>query len=338
MFDFAALEVALGLIFVYLILSLACSALNETISSIFSWRAKFLREGVANVLDPENHAKGLELVTTVYRHPLINGLIRPVSRRGRQRYPSYIPSRTFVAALLDLDAAGATRSLEEAIDAIPSAQVKTALSALLKNARGDAVAFRRSAEQWFDDAMERVSGWYRRRVQLMMWSLAAAIVVSLNVDTIRIAQNLWSDRTVRAAVIARSETAAAAGGAAEIERVATAVERLEELSIPIGWRDEDRPSGTADWIVTVFLKTLGLVLTAAALTLGAPFWFDLLSRVARIRSAGAPPPASDAVRRGEGEEERVGPTADVVEAAPRRRRRRGGGASAVDLDTSDTGE
>lgn len=118
--DFAALDVGVGLLFVYLVLSLFCSTINETISSIFSWRAKFLREGIANLLDPVDHANGLESAKTLYQHPLVNGLIRPVKPNGRERYPSYIPSRTFVAAVLDWDAKGTARSMEEAIDRFPA--------------------------------------------------------------------------------------------------------------------------------------------------------------------------------------------------------------------------
>ena len=98
-------------------------------------------------------------------------------------------------------------------------------------------------------------------------------------------------------------------------RIAEDVSALEELKIPLGWSFEDRPEGAGDWLATIALKALGLVLTAAALTLGAPFWFDMLSKVARIRSTGAPPPASDAVRKGEGEQTRAG--AQVEESAVR---------------------
>jgi len=47
--------------------------------------------------------------------------------------------------------------------------------------------------------------------------------------------------------------------------------------------------------------------TVIAVSFGAPFWFDALSKIARLRGTGAPPPATDAVRRGEGEERRSGP-------------------------------
>ncbi|HSK14533.1 MAG TPA: hypothetical protein VK915_00030 [Gaiellaceae bacterium] len=42
MLDFAALDVALGLVFVFVVLSLVCSALVETLSSLFAWRAEYL--------------------------------------------------------------------------------------------------------------------------------------------------------------------------------------------------------------------------------------------------------------------------------------------------------
>ena len=289
MFDFAALDVALGLIFVYLVLALVCSALNESLSSVFSWRAHFLREGVANLLDPDNESNGQELVKKLYAHPLLNALIRPVSRKEKVRYPAYLPARVFASALLDFDGAGAKRSVEDAIKAVPSEQARAALTTLWIDANGDTVRFRRAVESWFDDAMERVSGWYRRRVQVVMWVLAIAVAVVLNVDTIRIADDLWKDKTVRAAVVARTQNPPAATQVPSATDVAKSVDTLKELKLPIGWSGETRPNGGWDWFLTALMKTVGLLMTAAALTLGAPFWFDMLGKIARVRSAGARP-------------------------------------------------
>jgi hypothetical protein len=288
MFDFAALDVALGLIFVYLVLALVCSALNETLSSIFSWRAKFLREGIANLLDPTDESNGKVLLHVLYDHPVINSLIRPVGRKGKLRYPSYLPARAFASALLDFDGKGVKRTVTEAIDMVPSKEARAALATLWQNANQKEDEFRTAVEKWYDDAMERVSGWYRRRVQLVMWLLAIGIAVSLNVDTIRVADHLWKDKTVRAAVIARSQNPPSAT-TPPLSDVAKNVDQLSELKLPIGWSSESRPSGGWDWLATALFKALGLIITAAALTLGAPFWFDMLGKVARVRSAGARP-------------------------------------------------
>jgi hypothetical protein len=37
------------------------------------------------------------------------------------------------------------------------------------------------------------------------------------------------------------------------------------------------------------VKILGLLVTVLAISLGAPFWFDLLNRLVNLRSTGKPP-------------------------------------------------
>jgi hypothetical protein len=59
--------------------------------------------------------------------------------------------------------------------------------------------------------------------------------------------------------------------------------------LPLGWGPENR---SAPSVLGVLEKIAGILLTAAALMLGAPFWFDVLGKVARLRSSGkrADPP------------------------------------------------
>jgi hypothetical protein len=287
--DFAAVQVALGLIFVYLVLALVCSALNEAVSTAWRWRARFLREGIANLLDPEDPSKGAEYAKALYAHPLVNGLIRADSRKGKPRHPSYLPARIFATALLDIDRQGAERTVKEQIDAVPSVQTRTALQALWADSGGRQDLFRHAVEAWYDDAMDRVSGWYRRRMHLLMWVVAGVIVLTLNVDTIRIADHLWKDRTIRAAVIARTQHPGPAATAPSVTNVAVSVDKLQQLKLPIGWWVEERPTSGGGWVSMLMLKVLGLLMTAAAMTLGAPFWFDVLGKVARIRSSGQVP-------------------------------------------------
>jgi hypothetical protein len=304
--DFAALDVALGLIFVFLVLSLVCSALMETLSSILAWRAAYLKKGLVSLLDED-------LMNEVFDHPLVNPLVRParelsprlasipVVRRAvgwwrRERYPSYLPSRTVIAALLDLDvearAREAARTVDDAVARVPNERVREALTTLWRDVKervdkkeDQLAAFRKSAETWYDDTMARVSGWYRRRVQLVLWCIAITLAVLLNVDSVNLARVFWSDETVRAAVVAQAERAAEQGEADGVSQ------DLEALEVPLGWsfgdgRAQDLPSGWQAWLA----KVIGILLTSAAISLGAPFWFDLLGKVAKLRSSGSPPP------------------------------------------------
>jgi hypothetical protein len=324
-FDFTTLDVAIGLIFVFFVLSIVCSAINEFVASMLRWRPSMLGEGIENLLSGTTNvtAEGRALARSVHEHPLIQGMIKP----GSHRWPSYIPSRTFVSALLSLGTlpgtvASAERSIQESIDTIPSQHVRDALTGLLSRAGGDVRRFEALAEEWFDDAMERVSGWYRRKVQIALTVIAVVVVLALNVDTVQMASHLWSDNSIRRAVVASaSATPATAGQSSDcrtpgacLEDVANSVGQLDSLDIPLGWTGANSPDwGDWTWYPS---KLLGLVLTVAALSLGAPFWFDVLSKVARLRASGAPPPTTDAVRVGEGEEKRAGPTATAAPEEP----------------------
>lgn len=339
MFGVPALDVAIGLLFLYLLLALVCSTVNEVISTAFGMRARFLQLGLLNLLSaaPNPTDEGKVALKRFYAHPLVQTLVRP--KRGpdpatdpteptkwwrKPPYPSYLPSRTFVAALTDLardttewraaakpeqaEAAvermnAAADDFEREIASIPNTHLSEALLAVYRSVEKDASKFHHAAEQWFDDAMERVSGWYKRRVQLFLFAIATLAVFALNADSLTSGRVLWRDDAVRAAVVKKAE-ATAAGELDEVE-----VERaVKELDLPLGWELSrgDGPTEIPDDPLAILAKLLGLALTIGAVMLGAPFWFDLLSKIMRVRSTGAPPPASDAVRKGEGEQPRAG--------------------------------
>jgi hypothetical protein len=90
MFNSGILDVVIGVVVLYLELSLVCTAVNELIAMVLKKRAKELEKGLLGLLTKR------ELVDKFYEHPLIKGL------RPDQRKPSYIPSRTFSLALMDI--------------------------------------------------------------------------------------------------------------------------------------------------------------------------------------------------------------------------------------------
>ena len=162
-------------------------------------------------------------------------------------------------------------------------------------------------EIWFNNSMERVSGWYRRRAQAWTIGIAVSLTVALNVDSVLIAQRFARDSALRAAIVAQAEqmvqqpativvsSAPAAGGTpvnnvqdttARAQLLQERIQELNSVGIPLGWPDPDGPRRGLSWFL---LKTLGLLLTAGAASLGAPFWFDTLNRFMSVRSAGKAP-------------------------------------------------
>jgi len=117
------------------------------------------------------------------------------------------------------------------------------------------------------------------------WALATAII--LNADTLNMVSKLWSDKTVRDAVVASAQSPSAP---TDVGQVAENVGDLSSLDVPLGWDfsdggSRDLPSGVIGWLA----KIIGLLLTGAAISLGAPFWFDLLNKVVNLRATGKKP-------------------------------------------------
>ena len=291
------LDVAIGICFIYLLLGLICSTVNEMVSGWLRTRSKVLEQGIGRLLGNDALTKAL------YQHPLIRSL---AADDGAAR-PSYIPAERFISALTDvLTGPGKSPSdmaaLRQGLAATGNEQLNEALTALLDRPGMDAAAARLHLEKWFVDGMERVSGWYKRDAQRNALILACLITVVLNADTVRIAKTLWTSPTVSAVVVeqakARAERAASPRDPAAPPAPPTApLQALTDqeqalLGEVTGWSGDPMPphGNVLDWLwLALRTHLLGWVLTAIAVSLGAPFWFDTLNRFINLRSAGRVP-------------------------------------------------
>ena len=342
MLNSTTLEVAVGLALVFLLLSLFCTAINEAIAAILGTRAKTLERGLQSlftgaqikVIDEKNVETLRSLTDVIYNHGLVQSLYKgstaqtftPASLIAPRDLPSYIPSRIFASTLYDVLFNGPTQPLRDtspaaslknmlnSVDRLPDSKAKEALLVLVKEAGGDVVATRQAMESWFNDGMDRVSGWYKRRTQLVLFGLGLSIAIVLNVDTISVAKTFWASPAARAYAIKTAEsysahptetaTAASATTSSKLKASngppVTASEQiaaLGELALPLGWnnglfpwpKSSDGHEYTMSEIALKFVSTLlGWILTAFAVTLGAPFWFDLLNQFMVIRSTVKP--------------------------------------------------
>jgi len=287
------LDVAIGICFIYLLLGLICTTVNEAISGWLGTRSKFLDRGIGRLLGND------ALKQALYAHPLIGSL---AANDGAAR-PSYIPAERFVSALTDvLTGPGRSSSdlaaLRQGLAAAGNEQLNEALTALLDRPGMDPAAVRVRLEKWFDDGMERVTGWYKRDAQRNALILACLITVTLNADTVRIARTLWTSPTVRAVVVEEAkvrserELTPTASGPAQVPMPAMTDQEQALLGQVTGWTgDQLPPRGNVFGWLWLILRShlLGWVLTAIAVSLGAPFWFDTLNRFVNIRSGGRAP-------------------------------------------------
>jgi hypothetical protein len=189
---------------------------------------------------------------------------------------------------LSLASTAPAAQLAEAVEKLPEAHpLRAPLLHAIGIAAGDLDKVRTTIEQAFDEAMDRISGWYKRKVQIAITIYAIVLVLALNADSITLARTLWTDGPVRQAVVAATDK--------PNQDPATAEEQLRKLvglALPIGWAtgpgsDPRRhlPGDHPGWLV----KLLGLAITVGALSAGAPFWYDTLGKLARLRSSGPPP-------------------------------------------------
>jgi hypothetical protein len=403
------LDVAIGMIFVFLLLSLIASVVQELLASFMQLRAANLLRGIRSLFSGDTF-NGKDLVDSIYTHGLVRGLFsdpghdlqktaaqpsanaqgaqgaaetKPTKEKvpgaeifdwlryalrgligiepeknvtgvsNQLKLPNYIPSRTFALALIDLlnkeNKTGAdalvsiTDSLTKEIEANVGNKAAEALHTLALDAaaaKDGLITFQRNVENWYNDGMDRVSGWYKRYTQRVLLVIGFLIAVSFNVSTARVAQTLWFDRDTRDAMSkaadeyvkahpnppppvangndqpaapptsgAGSGAAPPAGGGTPAKTDATdssstpgdLVKKLEESAdafndvtsktlLPVGWKHSldfywnaflaDMPGGTWKGVKLLF----GWFITACAISLGAPFWFDMLNKIMVVRS------------------------------------------------------
>lgn len=227
--------------------------------------------------------------------------------------PSYVSGQNFALAVLDfLNPATQASDTEtykailSGIDKLPEnsdreKEFKTHMRAVINNAAGSVTHVRDSVAAWFDSHMDRVQGEYKRAMQLISLAIGLLVAIAFNADTLQVAKSLWQQPTMRAAVGDNAQavfdqltrTKDAAGN--PIPGAMTEAEIRSQLTnLPLGWHHGEwnrtwKPTREGFAWKATMLKVLGMLVTAFALALGAPFWFDTLGKVVNLRGAGARP-------------------------------------------------
>lgn len=315
MFGSETLEVALGTIFIYIVVSMVCSAIREGIEAWLKTRAAYLEHGIRELLHDPNAAG---MARSLYNHPLVYGLFtggynpteakRPSILAKGNNLPSYIPAKNFALALMDIAARGpetdavsshpnapmiSLESIRMNVVNLQNEYVQRVLLTAIDAAQGDLNALQRNLEDWYNSSMDRVSGWYKRSTHWIIFAIGAIVAVAMNINTITIVDYLYRNEAARATMVARAQNAAA--DPAFLNRTYDEINNeLNSISLPIGWtagwgapRRAGEPGAEGVWNNGI-APILGWLLTALAASMGAPFWFDVLNKVMVIRSTVKP--------------------------------------------------
>jgi hypothetical protein len=188
--------------------------------------------------------------------------------------------------------------------------VKRAVLTLIDAAGNDVNQVLQNLEGWYDGAMNRVSEWYRQRTRWISLAVGFVLTVVINADTFAVAKSLSRDQALRttitssAQLYAESHARAPASGVDQeggsqptspkgIKELVNEFNDVHEVGWPLGWDRDDRrkvprwsqfsPPQWDRFVAEWVLKFFGWVVTAIAISLGAPFWFDILNRISPLR-------------------------------------------------------
>ena len=292
------LEIVIGIVFVFLLYSLLATILMELFSNVFALRGRNLEQALKNML----HANNGEDVFKDFKD---NPLYKQLAGRylGKKSPPSYLSNEKFRSILMNvLDRRENGITIGDQLESLPEGSLKEVLKQFWSETNQQVSAFKDSIDSWYDDVMDRASGWYKRGVKAWLISIGLVIAVVFNVDTLEVYDTLSKDPATASAVADMAANFVeqkdmidqmnldSTEVTQQVKDLVT--ENLASLENPIGvgWGGVDIYAlEWYEWVKKVF----GWFITSLAISLGAPFWFDLLRKLVNIRGTGGVPPANN---------------------------------------------
>ena len=313
MLNSTVVEVAIGLVFCYASVALITSSIYESIASMLSLRSRSLLTGIKKLLNASSPI-GEELILKIYNHALVHptGTGSATSLSHLKGRPSYIEAKNFAFALIDAiqTAPDNFAKLGEDIKTIKDEQIRKLLYGMYERSAGKIEKFQEELAVWFDAAMDRVAGSFKRQSQIWCFGIAFVLAAMLNIDSIHLFSTLWKQPTLAAhltmtanlpASVSVGENGIDTANSEVVDDknqvIIDSLKQLEEL--PIGWQNQKfckTELGCSSLIefhryeyASFLLIIFGWLITASAALFGAPFWFDLLQHLTRLRGTGPKP-------------------------------------------------
>ena len=294
-----SLDILLGLTVVMLVASMAVTVLTQIWTAIFNTRGNHLRNGLIDLLNQLHCSLTQEDAKAIAEHLLKHPLIRD----GANRMGSLIHRDELTRLLLEAaagkgchvlhhlarqalvnalkqngipDADGALKSIRDTALALELTCPALAVSArhdlaILQAASSDFVA---KINGWFDQTIDRISARFTFTTRQITLCIAVVVVVVTQMDTVALVNRLSTDDALRNSLVQK----------------AYAQERLSAMDphqITILASRDVFPiaRNPKDWLGAWHLSKIpGTAISVLLLSLGAPFWFEALKNMLRLRS------------------------------------------------------
>ncbi|MGN6439005.1 MAG: hypothetical protein ACTHMM_20850 [Agriterribacter sp.] len=417
MFNNVALDIAIGLIFIFVLYSLLATAIHEFIATLFAYRHRMLDIALEQMLDGKHYSyywwnkvgnivwwlvakfikqkkpaafantgademlkfsdftakqnlttsqindlkalgvrrnvlnkKAALFAANITDHPLYK---RSAENSLFYKKPAYLGADVFSDILMDVLSKSSPspvllKEIRNNLDDLAATGMNPALKNILtiymNQANGDTVRFKGLLEDWYNQQMERVKGWYKRQTSRILLVIGFALAIAFNVNTIQIAGKLAENDEVRDKLaqqatewVKTNPSLPATANRADTIMNDSAIRVAKEnfIKTSAGYRKEIDSTnnlmgmgwGTAvlrrkidydqlywieypvkfvfdhllafivpDAAMSVYYEItrypailIGFLITAFAVSFGAPFWFDLLNKAVSIRGSGRKP-------------------------------------------------
>lgn len=169
-------------------------------------------------------------------------------------------------------------------------------------------------QKWYDGYMDRVTGWYKREVRTNLFVASLIVTLVLNLNFITVSKTIYADSKLREVLTQKAIQLAGQDNAIDSLKAKLTsepsnlndidIDALLGTSLPIGWKEPipcDKMTGNfsfekAKCYVRHYItkeisikNVMGWLLFTLGLTLGAPFWFDVLKKLVNMRNTGITP-------------------------------------------------
>lgn len=365
----AILETGISLVLIFFIFSIVTYVIQELIAVNLKFRSKMLWKSMFQLFDGKTIVGRINMMQALpekdtdntdnfYNHPQIQSLKKNLSDKT---LPSYIPAANFALAVMSLVSQQSSTNKDDKDNAKPAIDANTSLAdfrnglqafvdskgnlyTVLKNLLDTSTTLQQlqqKIEDWFNDYMKRVSGWYESHIVVSVRIIAVVITLVFNINVIKLAKKIYNDGQLRSSLVAMAErvvdkpeavtqyytssfnsisknidsiyqqqldadTTAAGKKKILAEKAATLdslayqytqkntaamrslVSQLDSTNLPLGWKGDSlktelkgKPGSNS--VINLILMLIGWTIGACCISMGAPFWFDMLNKLINVR-------------------------------------------------------